>query len=165
MSSAQTDRACGVLLGTACGDALGAGYEFGSAPLPPTGTAPTMIGGGLGGFAPGEWTNDTAQACAIAEVAATGADLHRDEALTAIAGRFADWYAAGPADVGIQTRAVLSAAGRAPTRAQMAHGARTVHERTQRSVARDRARLAQRPVIGPGRIRAAHDQSWSKQHA
>ena len=30
LSSAQLDRACGVLLGTAAGDALGAGYEFAS---------------------------------------------------------------------------------------------------------------------------------------
>jgi ADP-ribosylglycohydrolase len=133
MTSAQTDRACGVLLGVACGDALGAGYEFGSAPLPPPGTAPSMIGGGLGGFAPGEWTDDTAQAYAIAEVAATGADLRSDEALTAIAQRFADWYAEGPADVGIQTGSVLSAAGRRPTAEQMTEAARAIHARTGRS--------------------------------
>ncbi|MFT4298298.1 MAG: ADP-ribosylglycohydrolase family protein [Aeromicrobium sp.] len=30
----REDRAAGVLLGAAVGDALGAGYEFGSAPLP-----------------------------------------------------------------------------------------------------------------------------------
>ena len=29
LSSAQVDRAAGVLLGMACGDALGAPYEFG----------------------------------------------------------------------------------------------------------------------------------------
>ena len=119
LSSAQTDRACGVLLGAACGDALGAGYEFGSAPLPPAGIAPEMIGGGLGGFAPGEWTDDTAQAYAIAEVAATGADLRSEEALTAIARRFADWYAEGPPDVGIQTRAVMSTADPRDDPAQM----------------------------------------------
>jgi ADP-ribosyl-[dinitrogen reductase] hydrolase len=133
LSSAQTDRACGVLLGAACGDALGAAYEFGSAPLPPAGTAPEMIGGGLGGFAPGEWTDDTAQAYAIAEVAATGADLRSDEALTAIARRFADWYAERPPDVGIQTRAVLSAAGRHPTAEEMSRAAAAVHERAGRS--------------------------------
>ena len=33
LTSAQMDRACGVLLAAACGDALGAGYEFGSARL------------------------------------------------------------------------------------------------------------------------------------
>ncbi len=133
LSSAQTDRACGVLLGSACGDALGAGYEFGAAPLPPDGEAPSMIGGGLGGFAPGEWTDDTAQAYAIAEVAATGADLRSDEALTVIARRFADWYADGPADVGIQTRAVLAAAGRHPTATAMSEAGQAVHERTGRS--------------------------------
>ena len=78
------DRACGVLLAAACGDALGAGYEFGSAALD---GPPGMIGGGLGGFAPGEWTDDTAQAVAIAEVAATGVDLRSEEALTSIARR------------------------------------------------------------------------------
>jgi ADP-ribosyl-[dinitrogen reductase] hydrolase len=133
LTSAQTDRACGVLLGGACGDALGAGYEFGSAPPPPSGTTPAMIGGGLGGFAPGEWTDDTAQAYAIAEVAATGADLQSEEALTAIARRFADWYAEGPADVGIQTSAVLSRAGRHPTAEEMSREAAAVHERTGRS--------------------------------
>ena len=35
---------------SAVGDALGAPYEFGSAPIGPDG--PQMIGGGLGGFAP-----------------------------------------------------------------------------------------------------------------
>ena len=29
LTTAQLDRACGVLLATAAGDALGAGYEFG----------------------------------------------------------------------------------------------------------------------------------------
>ena len=82
-----------------------------------------MIGGGLGDFAPGEWTDDTAQAVAIAEVAATGLDLRSPEALTAIAQRFADWYADGPADVGIQTAHVLQRAGRTPTGAAMAAAA------------------------------------------
>lgn len=133
LTSAQTDRACGVLLGAACGDALGAGYELREAALPPEGEAPQMIGGGLGGFEPGEWTDDTSQAYAIAEVAATGADLRSEEALTAIAQRFADWYADGPTDVGVQTRAVLDAAGRQPTAAAMTHAARAVHDRTGRS--------------------------------
>ena len=98
---------------------MGAGYEFGSAVLD---GAPRMIGGGLGGFAPGEWTDDTAQAVAIAEVAATGVRLSSEEGLTAIAQRFADWYAGDPADIGNQTRAVLSLAGRHPTGAADAGG-------------------------------------------
>ncbi|HEY7042510.1 MAG TPA: ADP-ribosylglycohydrolase family protein [Nocardioidaceae bacterium] len=111
LTEQQTDRACGVLLGAACGDALGAGYEFGSSPTPPPGRRPDMIGGGLGGFALGEWTDDTAQTYAIASVAATGADLRTPTALDAIAAGFARWFAEGPADVGILTREVLGTAG------------------------------------------------------
>lgn len=129
----QTDRAAGVLLASAAGDALGAGYEFDSAPLPAPEEAPRMIGGGLGGFAPGEWTDDTAQAVAIAEVAATGADLRTEATLDRVAQRFADWYAANPPDVGIQTRAVLEAAGRHPSAATMRAAADAVHARTGRS--------------------------------
>ncbi|HSE10912.1 MAG TPA: ADP-ribosylglycohydrolase family protein [Nocardioidaceae bacterium] len=130
LNAAQIDRACGVLLASAAGDALGAGYEF--ADVRPD-LVPIMIGGGLGNFAPGEWTDDTAQAVAIAEVAATGVDLRSPEVLTAVAQRFADWYAGGPADVGIQTAHVLQLAGRTPTGAAMAAAARQVHDRTGRS--------------------------------
>lgn len=42
LTPAQLDRACGAVLGSAIGDALGAGYEFGSAPLGQDG--PQMIG-------------------------------------------------------------------------------------------------------------------------
>lgn len=130
LTSAQTDRACGVLLAAACGDALGAGYEFGTADLV---GAPEMMGGGLGNFAPGEWTDDTAQAVAIAEVAATGVHLDSEDGLTLIPQRFADWFAGGPADVGIQTSTVLSMAGRHPTGEQMREAAYQTHERAGRS--------------------------------
>ena len=130
LTSEQLDRVAGVMLAAAAGDALGAGYEFGTAPYPGT---PEMIGGGLGGFAPGEWTDDTAQGFAILEVAATGADLRTEVALDAIAANFAEWYAAGPPDVGVQTSAVLSLAGRDATAAAMTEAARRVHERTGRS--------------------------------
>ena len=66
---AQSDRIEGVLLGAACGDALGVPYEFGSAPLAP-GEVPRMVGGGLGPYAPGEWSDDTQMAVVIARVAA-----------------------------------------------------------------------------------------------
>ena len=130
LTSEQLDRAAGAMLAAAAGDALGAGYEFGAAAYP---GRPEMIGGGLGGFAPGEWTDDTAQGFAILEVAATGADLRTEAALDAIAANFAEWYAAGPPDVGIQTSAVLSLAGRGATAAAMTDAARRVHERTGRS--------------------------------
>ena len=75
LTPAQLDRACRVLLATAAGDALGAGYEFG--PSLPDDTVIEMAGGGPFGWKPGEWTDDTAMAIAIAETAATGADLRR----------------------------------------------------------------------------------------
>ena len=72
LNAAQLDRAAGVLLGMACGDALGAPYEFG----PPLGTDVPVImaGGGSFGWSPGEWTDDTSMAIAIAEVSAEGRD-------------------------------------------------------------------------------------------
>src|SRR3546814_18541917 len=71
-----------------------------------------MTGGGLGNFAPGEWSDDTSMALCIAEIAATGADLTSIEALDAIAGGFLRWYDEGPAEIGIQTSAVPGATSR-----------------------------------------------------
>ena len=82
------DRAAGVLLASAAGDALGAGYEF-SYPDPETTIA--MIGGGPFGFAPGEWTDDTSMAVAIARVTATGADLNS----VAVSTRWRPGFASG----------------------------------------------------------------------
>jgi len=105
LTDAQVDRAAGVLLGGAVGDALGVPYEFGTPPAPTE--LAEMKGGGLGSFAPGEWSDDTSMAVAIAEVAATGADLTSAEALDEVARGFLRWYADGPADIGIQTAEVL----------------------------------------------------------
>ena len=104
LTTAQRDRACGALLATAAGDALGAGYEFGSPPGP--GQPVEMIGGGLGPFKPGEWTDDTSMAIAIAEIAATGADLRDEAALNYIVDRW-HWWARNAKDVGVQTRQVF----------------------------------------------------------
>ena len=134
LTAAQNDRAGGVLLGAACGDALGVPYEF-AAP-PPAGQVPRMIGGGLGPYAPGEYSDDTQMAVCIAEVAATGADLREPAALDRIAANFVRWRAEGASDVGIQTSRVLAAInghelaglGEAARRA-----ARALHEETGRS--------------------------------
>jgi len=83
LNTAQLDRAVGVLLGTAAGDALGAGYEFGP-PLPAT-TPVAMNGGGTFEWAPGEWTDDTSMAWVIAAEAATGTDLRTPQAQDRIA--------------------------------------------------------------------------------
>ena len=130
LTSAQTDRAAGVLLGMACGDALGAGYEFG----PPLGSdrAVGMIGGGGFGWAPGEWTDDTSMAVAIAEVTADGGSLRDEAALDMIARRWADWARSAP-DVGVQTRSVLASAGPQPSAKMLAEAAAAHHARTGRS--------------------------------
>ena len=104
LNAAQRDRACGVLLATAAGDALGAGYEFGPA-LPP-GTPVSMVGGGGFGWEPGEWTDDTSMAIAIAEVAARGADLRDPTARDAVVARWVEWSRTAK-DVGIHTSRIL----------------------------------------------------------
>ncbi|GAA1650640.1 hypothetical protein GCM10009790_34680 [Georgenia ruanii] len=131
MDPATKDRAAGVLLAQACGDALGVQYEFAT---PPEGEA-EMIGGGLGPYAPGQWSDDTQMALCIARVAATGADLRSADALDEIADAFEGWLREGATDVGTQTRAVLGAAARLKGRAseRLTRGARELHERTGRT--------------------------------
>jgi len=109
----NSDRARGALLGTATGDALGAGYEF---TFPGPDVEIVMNGGGPFGFAPGEWTDDTAMTAAIAR-AATRHRLDTTAGLDAVAAEFLRWYATGPKDVGGQTARVL--AQRASTAAHM----------------------------------------------
>lgn len=95
------DRAVGAVLGSAAGDALGAHYEFG--PALPADEPVEMIGEGPFDWAPGEWTDDTQMALAILGVLADGStDTGRVEAA------FRRWFDSGPADVGVQTSAVLS---------------------------------------------------------
>ena len=108
LTSDQRDRACGVLLGQAVGDALGVPYEF--ATPPPPGEPAQMIGGGLGNYAPGEWSDDTQMAACIALVSATGADLDTEEALDQIAEHFMRWRREGATDIGMQTSSVLRSA-------------------------------------------------------
>lgn len=103
------DRAAGTLLGQAIGDALGVPYEF-APPIKP-GQA-RMIGGGLGPYEPGEWSDDTQMSLCIARVAATGADLTSPDALDAIGLAFIGWKEGGASDIGNQTAAVLTRASR-----------------------------------------------------
>ncbi len=101
------DRVEGVLLATAAGDALGAPYEF----QPPRGPELEVAMAGGGPWEPGEWTDDTSMAIAIAEVAATGADLRDAAAQDTVVRRWREWMHDAK-DVGIQTRSVLTAASR-----------------------------------------------------
>ena len=131
LTSAQVDRACGAVLTSAIGDALGAPYEFDTAQPGPDG--PVMMGGGLGRFAPGEWTDDSAMAWGVLDVVASGMDLRSDDGLNAVANNFRTWYESGPADIGIQTGAVLRGVGPDPTADEMSSVAADVHTTTGRS--------------------------------
>ncbi|CAA0138249.1 ADP-ribosyl-[dinitrogen reductase] glycohydrolase [Mycolicibacterium vanbaalenii] len=103
--ASRNDRIEGVLLATAAGDALGAPYEF----EPPRGPELEVAMTGGGPWEAGEWTDDTAMAVAIAEVAATGADLRDESAQDAIVARWHEW-SRGAKDVGVQTDSVLRSA-------------------------------------------------------
>lgn len=101
------DRKRDALIGLAVGDALGAAVEF----MPPGSFAPVTgyRGGGPHGLRPGEWTDDTSMALALADsIAAVGWDLN-DQAR-----RYVDWWRDGKYsvngrcfDIGITTRAAL----------------------------------------------------------
>jgi ADP-ribosyl-[dinitrogen reductase] hydrolase len=106
-SAVARDRARGVLVGLAVGDALGAPVEFDS----PESIAPRrewlfgMPGGGAFGWAPGEFTDDTQMALVLARhLVERGGTVEP----VALARAFAAW-AEGAADVGVQTRRVLDA--------------------------------------------------------
>ena len=103
-------RAIGALCGSAVGDALGAPFEFGPAgafsarfPEPVLGGIGEMTGGGRFGWAPGEVTDDTQMALALAESILASGGLDPDDLWS----RFATW-GAGAADIGILTRRVLA---------------------------------------------------------
>lgn len=102
------DRYRGVLLGLACGDALGGPVEFKSrdevAELHPGGLR-DFVGGGWLSLAPGEITDDTQMTLAIARSLAETGGLDMND----IATRFLEWYRSDPKDIGLTTRAALVA--------------------------------------------------------
>ena len=100
----------GVLTASACGDALGAGYEFQSRPLPPEHLI-EMKGGN--GFAPGEWTDDSSQMVAIGQAIAEGLDPRTSVGQDRVAQRYRDWYQSPEChDVGVHTQHVFGNAFR-----------------------------------------------------
>ncbi|MFI0480516.1 ADP-ribosylglycohydrolase family protein [Actinomadura sp. 9N215] len=90
LETAQLDRACGVLLAAAAGDALSVENEPGAPPPP---DAPTTM---KSDSAPGEWTDDTFRTLVVAEVAASGADLRTASAQAAIRARWGKDAGSGP---------------------------------------------------------------------
>jgi ADP-ribosylglycohydrolase len=131
LAAAVLDRARGVLLATAAGDALGAPYEFG----PPVDPADVHMHAG-GPWELGEWTDDTAMALAIAGVAAQGLDLRSPAAQDMVVARWTDW-ARDAKDVGVQTQSVLWAASDADGPESLSARARAaslaLHEQTGRT--------------------------------
>lgn len=125
-------RARGTLLGLATGDALGVPYEFGTAEFHGT---PELIGGGLGDYAPGEWSDDTQMALCIARVAATGVRLTSHAAIDEIAEAFLAWSKDGATDIGIQTAKVLADADKRTGSAgeRLRAAARSFSETSKRS--------------------------------
>ena len=95
------DRAAGVLLGLACGDALGRPVEFQSpAEIERRyGTVRTMLANGTHGQAAGTVTDDTELALCIAR---SLAERERFDPAD-VAERYVAWYETGPFDVGLMT--------------------------------------------------------------
>lgn len=103
------DRARGALLGLAVGDALGTTLEFKARDTYEPLT--DLIGGGPFRLQPGQWTDDTAMALALADSLAEKGGLDEQDLLT----RFHDWWQNGTYsctgrcfDIGVTTAQALS---------------------------------------------------------
>ena len=102
----NSNRTRGILLGLACGDALGRPVEFSSASsiAAEHGQLDEMIGHGTWNQPAGTITDDTEQALCIAR------SLVEQQAFDPadIASRFVDWYDSNPFDIGRMTMKSLS---------------------------------------------------------
>ena len=100
----SSDAAEGVLLGLACGDALGQPVEGWSADRIEAeyGTLTDMTAGARG-LGAGAWTDDTEQAVRLARSVVERGAFDPDD----VAERFVAWYRRGPTGIGGLTRAVL----------------------------------------------------------
>jgi len=102
----DSDRACGILLGLACGDALGRPVEFTSASeiSAEHGRLDEMVGHGTWNQPAGTITDDTEQALCIARSLVE----HQAFDPADVAERFVAWYDSGPFDIGRMTMRSLS---------------------------------------------------------
>ena len=102
----NSDRARGVLLGLACGDALGRPVEFKSASAISAehGRLDEMVGHGTWNQPAGTITDDTEQALCIARSVVEQQGFDPAD----IAERFVAWYDTGPFDIGGMTLKALS---------------------------------------------------------
>ena len=108
-AAAVKDRAVGALLGLAVGDALGTTLEFSARDSKPLLT--DMVGGGPFRLKPGEWTDDTAMALALADSLVADPKLNEADLMR----RFVDWHRRGSYsctgqcfDIGVTTRQALA---------------------------------------------------------
>jgi ADP-ribosyl-[dinitrogen reductase] hydrolase len=122
LNSAQRDRALGVIIASAAGDALGAPYEF-KPPISES-TPVVMNGGGSFSWEPGEWTDDTSMGIPILEALAEGKNLADENTQSDIVAAWWRWSKTA-SDVGIQTRSVLGAMSSPNTDVSEALHART----------------------------------------
>jgi len=95
------NRVSGVLLGLACGDALGRPIEFRSAETIASqfGTVTELLGDGTHGQPAGTVTDDTELALCIARSLVEHESFDGQD----IAERFQEWYEGGPFDIGLMT--------------------------------------------------------------
>lgn len=95
------NRVSGVLLGLACGDALGRPIEFRSAETIASqfGTVTELLGDGTHGQPAGTVTDDTELALRIARSLVEHESFDGQD----IAERFQEWYEGGPFDIGLMT--------------------------------------------------------------
>jgi ADP-ribosyl-[dinitrogen reductase] hydrolase len=107
--AAQRDRAIGALLGLAVGDALGTTLEFKTRDSYPPLTE--MVGGGPFGLQPGQWTDDTAMALALADSLSSCGEVDAGDLMQ----RFVAWRRNGAYsctgacfDIGVTTSQALS---------------------------------------------------------
>jgi ADP-ribosyl-[dinitrogen reductase] hydrolase len=102
----DSDRVRGVLLGLACGDALGRPVEFSSAAQIEAkhGQLTEMVGQGTWNQPAGTITDDTEQALCIARSLVKQQDFDPGD----IAERFVTWYDSDPFDIGRMTMRSLS---------------------------------------------------------
>ena len=108
-AEAVQDRAIGALLGLAVGDAVGTTLEFKARDSYALLT--DMVGGGPFGLKPGQWTDDTAMALALADSLAARNGLDEQDLLA----RFDDWQRNGTYscngrcfDIGVTTAQALA---------------------------------------------------------
>jgi len=99
------DRAKGVMLGLACGDALGRPVEFTSPARIERehGQVTEMLGDGTHRQPPGTITDDTEMALCIARSLIEREQFDPED----IGQRFVEWYESGPFDIGGMTRRTL----------------------------------------------------------